>query len=423
MTTIEKLTILTNAAKYDVACTSSGIDRGGKKGKLGSAVKMGICHSFASDGRCISLLKVLMTNACCYDCQYCVNRRSNDVPRTAFTPRELAELTIGFYRRNYIEGLFLSSAVLRDPDYTTERMIETLRLIREEYGFAGYIHAKAIPGADPLLTYRLGLLADRMSVNIELPSEASLKALAPDKTRASILTPMAQIREGILESGQALRLYRGAPRFAPAGQSTQMIIGATPESDLHILRLTEGLYQKYQLKRVFYSAYLPVSDSKLLPAPQGFQPPLLREHRLYQADWLLRFYHFEATELLDEAHPDLDPRLDPKCCWALRHLEEFPVEVNRADYERLLRVPGIGVRSARRILTARRVGPLTFEGLKKLGVVLKRAQYFLTCSGRMLPGLSRVKPDSVLRQMVALERPLLAGDVPEQLSLFAQNAG
>ena len=423
MELLDKLTILTDAAKYDAACTSSGLDRAGRSGKLGSKVLGGCCHSFSADGRCVTLLKVLMTNACCYDCQYCVNRRSNDVPRTAFTPRELAELTIGFYRRNYIEGLFLSSAVLRDPDYTTERMIETLRLIREEYGFAGYIHAKAIPGADPLLTYRLGLLADRMSVNIELPSEASLKALAPDKTRASILTPMAQIREGILESGQALRLYRGAPRFAPAGQSTQMIIGATPESDLHILRLTEGLYQKYQLKRVFYSAYLPVSDSKLLPAPQGFQPPLLREHRLYQADWLLRFYHFEATELLDEAHPDLDPRLDPKCCWALRHLEEFPVEVNRADYERLLRVPGIGVRSARRILTARRVGPITFEGLKKLGVVLKRAQYFLTCSGRMLPGLSRVKPDSVLRQMVALERPLLAGDVPEQLSLFAQNAG
>ena len=423
MELLDKLTILTDAAKYDAACTSSGLDRAGRPGKLGSTVLGRCCHSFSADGRCVTLLKVLMTNACCYDCQYCVNRRSNDVPRTAFTPRELAELTIGFYRRNYIEGLFLSSAVLRDPDYTTERMIETLRLIREEYGFAGYIHAKAIPGADPLLTYRLGLLADRMSVNIELPSEASLKALAPDKTRASILTPMAQIREAILESGQALRLYRGAPRFAPAGQSTQMIIGATPESDLHILRLTEGLYQKYQLKRVFYSAYLPVSDSKLLPAPQGFQPPLLREHRLYQADWLLRFYHFEATELLDEGHPDLDPRLDPKCCWALRHLEEFPVEVNRADYERLLRVPGIGVRSARRILTARRVGPITFEGLKKLGVVLKRAQYFLTCSGRMLPGLSRVKPDSVLRQMVALERPLLAGDVPEQLSLFAQNAG
>ena len=423
MELLDKLTILTDAAKYDAACISSGLDRAGRPGKLGSTVLGGCCHSFSADGRCVTLLKVLMTNACCYDCQYCVNRRSNDVPRTAFTPRELAELTIGFYRRNYIEGLFLSSAVLRDPDYTTERMIETLRLIREEYGFAGYIHAKAIPGADPLLTYRLGLLADRMSVNIELPSEASLKALAPDKTRASILTPMAQIREAILESGQALRLYRGAPRFAPAGQSTQMIIGATPESDLHILRLTEGLYQKYQLKRVFYSAYLPVSDSKLLPAPQGFQPPLLREHRLYQADWLLRFYHFEATELLDEGHPDLDPRLDPKCCWALRHLEEFPVEVNRADYERLLRVPGIGVRSARRILTARRVGPITFEGLKKLGVVLKRAQYFLTCSGRMLPGLSRVKPDSVLRQMVALERPLLAGDVPEQLSLFAQNAG
>ncbi len=273
MELLDKLTILTDAAKYDAACTSSGLDRAGRPGKLGSTVLGGCCHSFSADGRCVTLLKVLMTNACCYDCQYCVNRRSNDVPRTAFTPRELAELTIGFYRRNYIEGLFLSSAVLRDPDYTTERMIETLRLIREEYGFAGYIHAKAIPGADPLLTYRLGLLADRMSVNIELPSEASLKALAPDKTRASILTPMAQIREGILESGQALRLYRGAPRFAPAGQSTQMIIGATPESDLHILRLTEGLYQKYQLKRVFYSAYLPVSDSKLLPAPQASSRP------------------------------------------------------------------------------------------------------------------------------------------------------
>lgn len=419
---MEKLTILSDAAKYDAACTSSGLDRTGRPGQLGSTVLSGCCHSFSADGRCVTLLKVLMTNVCCYDCQYCVNRRSNDLPRAAFTPRELAELTIQFYRRNYIEGLFLSSAVLHSPDYTTERMIEALRIVREEYGFAGYIHAKAIPGADPMLTYRLGLLADRMSVNIELPSERSLQTLAPDKTKTAILAPMGQIRDGIVESKHELKLYRGAPRFAPAGQSTQMIVGATPESDLHILRLTEGLYQKYRLKRVFYSAYMPVSDSSLLPAPQGFKPPLLREHRLYQADWLLRYYHFKAAELLDEGNPDFDPLVDPKCSWALRHMETFPVEVNRADYELLLRVPGIGVRSAQRILTARRVGPLTFEGLKKLGVVLKRAQYFLTCSGKMIPGLSKVRPDSVLRRMVALEKPLLAGEAPEQLSLF-EHAG
>ena len=420
MDLMEKLTILTDAAKYDAACTSSGLDRAGRPGKLGSTMLAGCCHSFSADGRCVTLLKVLMTNVCCYDCQYCVNRRSNDLPRAAFTPRELAELTIQFYRRNYIEGLFLSSAVLQTPDYTTERMIEALRLLREEYGFGGYIHAKAIPGADPLLTYRLGLLADRMSVNIELPSERSLQTLAPDKTKSAILAPMGQIRDGIQVSQTELKLYRGAPRFAPAGQSTQMIVGATPESDLHILRLTEGLYRKYRLKRVFYSAYMPVSDSKLLPAPRDFKPPLLREHRLYQADWLLRYYHFSAAELLDETHPDFDQRVDPKCSWALRHLEQFPVEVNRADYELLLRVPGIGVRSAQRILTARRVGPLTFEGLKKLGVVLKRAQYFLTCSGKMIPGLSRVRPDGVLRHLVALEKPALAGAAPEQLSLFDQ---
>ena len=415
---LDKLTILTDAAKYDAACTSSGLDRAGRPGRLGSTVLAGCCHSFSADGRCVTLFKVLLTNVCVYDCQYCVNRRSSDVPRAAFTPRELAELTIQFYRRNYIEGLFLSSAVLKNPDYTTERMIETLRIVRQDYGFAGYIHAKAIPGAAPLLTWRLGLLADRLSVNIELPSEQSLALLAPDKKRDAILSPMRQIRDGVARSSQELKQYRGAPRFAPAGQSTQMIIGATPETDLHILRLTEALYQKYRLKRVFYSAYLPVSDSALLPARRDFQPPLLREHRLYQADWLLRYYHFTAAELLDEAHPDFDPRVDPKCSWALNHLEQFPVEVNRADYEILLRVPGIGVRSARRILTARRVGPLTFEGLKRLGVVLKRAQYFLTCSGRMLPGLSRVRPDGVLRRLVALEQPALAGPAPEQLSLF-----
>lgn len=415
MELMDKLEILADAAKYDAACTSSGLDRAGRPGTIGSTTLAGCCHSFSADGRCISLLKVLMTNVCAYDCQYCVNRRSNDLPRAAFTPRELCELTMGFYRRNYIEGLFLSSAVLVSPDYTTERMIEALRLLREEYRFGGYIHAKAIPGADPRLTYRLGLLADRMSVNIELPSAGSLALLAPDKRKENILTPMGQIRDGISLASRERKLCRHAPRFAPAGQSTQMIVGATPESDRQILTLTQGLYDKYHLKRVFYSAYMPVSNSPLLPAPQNFQPPLLREHRLYQADWLLRFYHFRAEELLDEAAPNLDPRLDPKCTWALRHLEFFPVEVNRADYEALLRVPGVGVRSARRILAARRVGPLTFEGLKRLGVVLKRAQYFLTCSGKPLTGL-RVREDGLLRHLAALDAP--REPVMEQLSLF-----
>ena len=415
MELMDKLEILADAAKYDAACTSSGLDRAGRPGTIGSTTLAGCCHSFSADGRCISLLKVLMTNVCAYDCQYCVNRRSNDLPRAAFAPRELCELTMGFYRRNYIEGLFLSSAVLVNPDYTTERMIEALRLLREEYRFGGYIHAKAIPGADPRLTYRLGLLADRMSVNIELPSAGSLALLAPDKKKENILTPMGQIRDGISLASRERKLCRHAPRFAPAGQSTQMIVGATPESDRQILALTQGLYDKYHLKRVFYSAYMPVSNSPLLPAPQNFQPPLLREHRLYQADWLLRFYHFRAEELLDEEAPNLDPRLDPKCTWALRHLEFFPVEVNRADYEALLRVPGVGVRSARRILAARRVGPLTFEGLKRLGVVLKRAQYFLTCSGRPLTGL-RVREDGLLRHLAALDAP--REPVMEQLSLF-----
>jgi len=415
MELLDKLNILADAAKYDAACTSSGLDRSGRPGTIGSTTMAGGCHSFSADGRCISLLKVLQTNFCVYDCQYCVNRKSNDVPRAAFTPEELCELTMGFYRRNYIEGLFLSSAVLQNPDYTTELMIQTLRILRENYRFGGYIHAKAIPGADPLLTRRLGLLADRLSVNIELPSSPSLALLAPDKKKDAILSPMGQIRDGIAASKQELALYRHAPRFAPAGQSTQMIVGASPESDRHILTLTQALYDRYQLKRVFYSAYMPVSP--LVPVPEGYQPPLLREHRLYQADWLLRYYHFRAEEILDESQPDLDPRMDPKCCWALRHLEFFPVEVNRADYEALLRVPGLGVRSAQRILTARRVGPLSFEGLKRLGVVLKRAQYFLTCSGKMMQGL-RVNEDGLLRHLISLEAPALAEPMPEQLSLF-----
>ena len=417
MELLDKLNILADAAKYDAACTSSGLDRSGRPGTIGSTTMAGCCHSFSADGRCVTLLKVLQTNVCVYDCQYCVNRRSNDVPRAAFTPEELCELTIGFYRRNYIEGLFLSSAVIRNPDYTTELMIRTLRILRETHRFGGYIHAKAIPGADPRLTGCLGLLADRLSVNIELPSSPSLALLAPDKKKEAILAPMGQIRDGITQSKQEVAVYRHAPRFAPAGQSTQMIVGATPESDKHILTLTQALYDRYQLKRVFSSAYMPVSSSPLLPVPEGFQPPLLREHRLYQADWLLRYYHFRAEEILDDSQPDLDPRMDPKCGWALRHLDFFPVEVNRADYEALLRVPGLGVRSARRILTARRVGPLSFEGLKRLGVVLKRAQYFLTCSGKMMAGL-RVSEDGLLRHLVSLEAPALAEPMPQQLSLF-----
>lgn len=418
MDVLEKLTILTDAAKYDAACTSSGGDRAPKRGFLGntSASVAGCCHSFSADGRCISLLKVLLTNRCVYDCKYCVNRRSNDTPRAAFTPEELADLTIQFYRRNYIEGLFLSSGVFRNPDYTTELMIRTLTLLRETYRFNGYIHAKAIPGTSPELVERLGFLADRLSVNIELPSEAGLRSLAPDKTKGAILTPMRQIQVRNRQSREELVKYRHAPKFAPAGQSTQLIVGATADTDLHILRLTQGLYDRYQLKRVFYSAYVPVVEHALLPA-RDVKPPLLREHRLYQADWLLRFYGFRAEELLDEDHPAFDTQVDPKCSWALAHLDFFPVEVNRADRESLLRVPGVGVLSARRILAARRAGPLHIEDLKKLGVVMKRAQYFLTASGRMAEGL-RFTPDSLLRSLIAAERPLLPQQEGDQLSLF-----
>ena len=418
MDLFDKLRILAASAKYDASCASSGVERSSSTGfRIGNAAACGLCHSFAADGRCVSLLKVLMSNACVYDCQYCVNRISNDVPRATFTPKELAELTIHFYKRNYIEGLFLSSGVIKNPDYTCERLIETLRLLREEYGFGGYIHAKAIPGADNALLARLGQLADRMSVNIELPSQEGLRLLAPDKSKVSILRPMGYISGRIEENRHDLAVYRHTPRFAPAGQSTQMIIGATPDSDKQIISLAEGLYKKYGLKRVFYSAYMPVTENALLPPP-GTKPPLLREHRLYQADWLLRFYGFQANELLDDAHPDLNPLVDPKCGWALRHMEFFPIEVNRAPYEMLLRVPGIGVRSAKRILIARRAGKLDFAALKKLGVVLKRAQYFLTCSGKMIPGL-RVTPESAMRALAEPEGLALMRDSSEQLSFFS----
>ena len=419
MDIFEKLTILTDAAKYDVACTSSGVDRGGAPGTIGNAAACGICHSFSADGRCISLLKVLFTNACVYDCKYCLNRRSNDVRRAAFTPRELADLTIAFYRRNYIEGLFLSSGVFKNPDYTCEQLIETLSILRNEYRFRGYIHVKAIPGADTRLIDQLGLLADRMSVNIELPTSEGLQKLAPDKTRQAILKPMGLIHNRIQENTHDLVQYRHAPKFAPAGHSTQMIIGATNDSDLHILRLTQALYHKYALKRVFFSAYSPMQSHALLPSLDT-KPPLLREHRLYQADWLLRFYGFHAEEILDDEHPDFNPILDPKCNWAVNHLDQFPVEVNRAPYEILLRVPGIGVKSARRIITARKNGSLDFGDLKRIGVVLKRAQFFLTCRGKQMPHL-KFSTDTIIHALSGQSLSPANSDTA-QLSLFSESS-
>ena len=379
----EKLTILTDAAKYDVACTSSGVSRGAG-GSIGTTYAAGICHSWSADGRCISLLKVLFTNYCRYDCAFCINRKSNDVPRTAFTPRELADLTMEFYRRNYIEGLFLSSGVMKNADYTMEQMIKCLRILREEYGFNGYIHAKIIPGASQPLIEIMGSLADRVSINIELPSEASLQKLAPQKSKANILSPMKAITQRSEAAKYEMVKYRHAPKFAPAGQSTQMIVGATGESDFHILRLSQALYDKYKLKRVFFSAYIPLNDDHLLPA-KDTKPPLLREHRLYQADWLLRFYGFRAEEILSEENSMFNPLLDPKCNWALNNMHLFPCEINTAPYEMLLRVPGIGVTGARRIVAARKMAYLDFDALKRMGIVMKRAQYFITCKGKKAP--------------------------------------
>ena len=430
----QKLEILADAAKYDVACTSSGSDRMAEIGKLGNASGAGCCHSFTPDGRCISLLKVLQTNVCCYDCAYCVNRRSNDIPRAAFSPRELAELTIGFYRRNYIEGLFLSSGVLGSPDYTTELMVETLRLLREEYGFRGYIHAKAVPGSSPLLIDKLGKLADRLSVNMELPSQQSLALLAPDKSKHDILSPMRFIQENIAADAETCALMRRknmyltqvkVPKkqraFAPAGQSTQMIIGATPETDYQILSLSAALYSKLQLKRVFFSAYLPVTNDPLLPQTSHIQ--LNREHRLYQADWLLRFYQFDAAEIIDAQHPFLDLDLDPKANWAINNLDSFPIEVNKAPYETLLRVPGIGVVGAKKIIKARRYATLREAELRKLGIAFKRARYFITCAGKYQGAGQQFEPGIIRAQLAA---PIEGGKhgrrsnnvIPGQMSLF-----
>lgn len=434
MDTTTKLALLADAAKYDVACTSSGIDRDARMGALGNATAAGICHSFSADGRCITLLKVLFTNVCVFDCAYCASRCSNDVPRASFRPRELADLTMEFYRRNYIEGLFLSSGVLKSPDYTTERIIECLRILREEYGFRGYIHAKAVPGTSSDLLAALGLLADRISVNMELPSSESLALLCPNKTRDSIVAPMRQIREGIAEDRDTRALMRRdacymAQRrparktraFAPAGQSTQMIIGATPETDFQILNLSSSLYKTMHMKRVFFSAYLSVNEDGRLP--QGNAVQLDREHRLYQADWLMRFYKFDAAELIDEGQPFLATDIDPKANWAINHLDRFPIEVNTAPYEELLRVPGIGVRGAKAIVGARRTTALGEAELRKLGVAYKRARFFITCRGRYQGHGARFDKESLHAQLAA---PVRAGShgrrsgkvLAGQMSLF-----
>lgn len=507
MTVQKKLEVLSDAAKYDVACTSSGVDRTGNGTGIGNSIACGICHTFSADGRCISLLKILLTNECIFDCKYCMNRASNDVLRATFTPEEICSLTIEFYRRNYIEGLFLSSGVLKSPDFTMELMLRTLRMLREEYHFNGYIHCKAVPGADPVIVEMTGWYADRMSVNLELPTADSLRKLAPNKTRKNILRPMKQIQIGRMEnkgkpafsripimeeegfgelqltkpeltgltdfgsSGDAkpyssyenklilpgqtagnARMAGGmsaaspivqdlqeimaadgikAPfgiikppsinrGFVPAGQSTQMIIGATPESDYQIISVAEALYQKFDLKRVFYSAYISINEDSSLPAVnQG--PPLLREHRLYQADWLLRFYGFRATELLSENRPNFNVLMDPKCNWAIGHLEQFPVEINKADYYTMLRVPGIGVKSAQRIVKARKTATLTFEDLKKMGVVLKRAIYFITCNGRMMYPV-RIEENYITSMLLKVKEKLPfdmdASNAYKQLSLF-----
>lgn len=420
MSTIEKLHILSDAAKYDVACTSSGSERQNDGTGIGNCVKSGICHSFSADGRCISLLKILFTNECIYDCKYCVNRSSNDVKRASFTPDEVCNLTIEFYRRNYIEGLFLSSGVWKSPNFTMELLYQTILKLRTEYHFQGYIHVKAIPGADPEMIRKLGFLADRMSVNLELPTAEGLRKLAPHKNRKNILTPMRLVQNGMTENKHEIAIYRNAPRFVPAGQSTQMIIGATPESDYQIMNVAESLYKNFELKRVFYSAFVHVNEDSNLPARTEAGPPLLREHRLYQADWLLRFYGFEAKELLSEKNPNFNVLIDPKCNWALEHLEIFPVEVTRADYYTLLRVPGIGYKSAARIVKARGLGRLEFRDLQKMGVVLKRALYFITCNGKMMYP-TKLEQDYILRNLLSVgdKVPISVREMGyKQLSLF-----
>lgn len=455
----QKLEILADAAKYDVACTSSGVERRGKEGMIGNSCAAGICHSFAADGRCISLLKILMSNHCIFDCKYCQNRRANDVKRATFTPDEICILTIEFYKRNYIEGLFLSSGVLISPEYTMEKINETLRLLRTKYKFNGYIHVKAIPGAPEELLAEAGLLADRISLNLEMPNAESLKKMAPNKNFNNIVKPMAQLSNTIashriaagkdplferhhvnkmLETNifQQMKLETSADKdillperaadrdlrrpFASAGMSTQMIIGATNDTDLEMITVSQSLYTTFDMRRVFYSAYVPLNDDPALPA-RDTAVPLLREHRLYQADWLLRYYGFRAEELLSPDRPNFNEAVDPKCDWAVRHLDSFPVEVNRASVDTLLRVPGIGPKSVERIIEARRYGAVDFDMLKKMGVVLKRAQYFITCSGKMMYSFP-LEEHFIVGQLVDAERSdvysITDRTVYHQMSLF-----
>lgn len=411
----EKLRILSGAAKYDVSCSSSGSNRGGKNGSLGSASSSGICHSFTPDGRCISLLKILLTNCCIYDCSYCINRRSNDVERATFTADEVVNLTMNFYRRNYIEGLFLSSAIIKNANFTMEILTEVVEKLRNEHNFGGYIHLKAIPGADEELINKAGRLVDRMSVNLELPSDKSLKLLAPEKNKEEIFKPMKNIKNQIIINKDERRKYKNSSIFVPGGQSTQLIVGATKETDLNILTLSENLYNKFALKRVYYSAYVPVNSGKNLPDIKN--PPTLREHRLYQGDWLLRVYGFNSNELLNEANPNFDINFDPKTTYALNNIHLFPVEINKAPYEMLIRVPGIGIRGAKKIVSARRVNSLDFLDLKKLGIVLKRAQYFITCRGKYFGAVSfdELKIKKALKPKVDLN--YIDEDI-EQISFF-----
>ena len=414
MEILDKLTILADSAKYDASCSSSGSKRKNNTTGIGNGNFAGICHSWSADGRCISLLKILFSNSCIYDCKYCINRSSNSVKRATFTPQEVADITINFYKRNYIEGLFLSSAVIRSPNYTMEMLIKTVLILRNEYNFNGYIHCKTIPGSDQSLIDKLGKLVDRMSINIELPSNNSLKLLAPQKEKANILQPMSYVSNNIKLNRLDKNKFK--PNFVPAGQTTQLIIGATPESDLKILKLSEGLYNKLNLKRVYYSAYISVNNDKNLPMLSS--PPLLRENRLYQADWLIRFYGFKANELLDETHPNFNNILDPKCEWALRNIEKFPIEINTADYFTLLRVPGIGVISAKKIIRARRTFLLDFQELKKLGIVMKRAKYFITCKGKYYDKVYKFNQNFIETHLVYQERLALPDKNFEQLSLF-----
>lgn len=451
---MEKLQILTDAAKYDVACTSSGVTRDGDGSGIGNSLSCGLCHTFAADGRCISLLKILFTNECIYDCKYCINRKSNDVKRTSFTPDEICELTMEFYKRNLIEGLFLSSGILKSPDYTMELIYSAIHKLRTEYKFQGYIHVKAIPGASPDIIQKLGFIVDRMSINLEFPTADGLKELCPNKTRKTILKPMKMIQNGISAGKNEVALYKSAPKFVPAGQSTQMVIGATGETDYQIINVASSLYKEFSLKRVFYSAFVNINNDSSLPyyIPDGLleeksalnmpavhtsaistpyfdtennhlgKAPLLREHRLYQADFLMRFYEFEASELLSPDKPNFNPLFDPKADWALKHLDQFPIEINRADFHTLLRIPGVGTKSAQRIIKARRLAPLGFDDLKRIGVVLKRALYFITCSGRMMYP-TKIDENYISRNLLNIKERLpegitSTGNTYQQLSLF-----